>query len=53
MPAEQFGRWSGAATTALAQDAAAQLAPACTLHAVNEISNGVEPDPAAAVLARR
>ncbi|MES4908886.1 hypothetical protein [Streptomyces sp. NPDC000395] len=53
MPAEQYGRWvSAAGTTAFAQDGspAAALALACALHAINEVSKGVEPGLAAAVL---
>src|SRR3954451_19898270 len=53
MPVEQYGRWISAAdTTNFAQDGspAAALALACNLHALNEVSKGVEPSPAAAVL---
>jgi hypothetical protein len=53
MPVEQYGRWISAAdTTNFAQDGspAAALALACNLYALNEVSKGVEPSPAAAVL---
>jgi hypothetical protein len=53
MPAEQCGRWiSAAGTGALVKDGspAAALVLAFALHAINEVSKGVEPGPAAAVL---
>ncbi|ASQ99830.1 hypothetical protein ACWDHW_26655 [Streptomyces melanosporofaciens] len=51
MPAEQCGRWISAADTgAFVKDGspAAALVLAFALHAINEVSKGVEPGPAAA-----
>ncbi|MGW0577851.1 hypothetical protein ACWD25_18165 [Streptomyces sp. NPDC002920] len=53
MPAEQCGRWiSAVGTAALVKDGspAGALVLACALHALSEVSKGIEPGPAAAVL---
>ncbi|MFF4867358.1 hypothetical protein ACFY3J_38035 [Streptomyces sp. NPDC001231] len=53
MPAEQIGRWTSVDNTLdFAADSGpdAALALACSLHALNEVSSGVAPAPAAARL---